>query len=416
MNQNPPPRRPSQRGQQPARPSQSTGLGQPVRRTSTPGAGRPAAPRGQTPNRPLIHPARTARRRRQHKVILTVFVVVILTICMLIGLIFSELATAIGTMVERTGVKKQEKTTTTAPLDSDSDVSGGTSSVSEPRGMSMTTVQMAKEDVATGNLVLVSADHAYVFPSSTSNIVNLFDNRPYVTLANGTKTRAYKVRNSNQSLDKTALDALSKMMEAFVAEYQCTDILVTWAYRSYEDQKNLYDLYVADYPGYSDAQIKQLLMSQVDTPGYSEHHLGTCVDLKIYTDDGTTYTLDQEPGYLSWLTENCWKYGYILRYPSDKTSVTGISYDPYHFRYVAIPHAYYMSRNGLCLEEYLDELQRTTSPDGDHLTVEVDGGATYEIYYVSANSNVVDVPVPTDYPYTVSGDNQNGFIVTVTMD
>lgn len=423
MNQNPPPRRPNNtppRGQRPA----NTGLGQPVRRTSTsgaPGTQRPAAPRPapQQP-RPLIHPARTARRRRQRTVILTIFVVIILLICMLIGLIFSELAVAIGTLNERTGKDKNKdknrdnEITTTDPnaaVDPD-----GTSDVSDPVGMSMTTIQKAKEDVAVGNLLLINRDNAYVFPASVSNIVNLFDNRPYVTLEDGTKVRTFQLRNSNLSLDRTALELLNQMLEDFMVEYQCPDMLVTWAYRSYEDQQDLYEQYVADYPGYSNAQIKQLLLTQVDAPGYSEHHLGTSIDLKLLTANDITYTLADEPGYLSWLTENCWKYGFILRYPADKASITGVGYDPHHFRYVEVPHAYYMSQNGLCLEQYLEELRTTTSPNGEHLSFTVDGGASYEVYYVGASGNVVDIPVPADLPYTVSGDNMNGFIVTVTMN
>ena len=96
--------------------------------------------------------------------------------------------------------------------------------------------------------------------------------------------------------------------------------------------------------------------------------------------------------------------------------MTGVSYEPYHFRYVEIPHAYYIVNNGLCLEEYLEQLSTTTSPEGEHLTISVDGGATYEVYYVKASGGTTEVPVPADYPYTVSGDNMNGFIVTVTMD
>ena len=349
---------------------------------------------------------------------MSIFVVIILLICLLIGLIFSELATAIGTLVDRTASDKPDKgktTTVATDVTGDNSTSEGTGT-SAPSAMAMTTVQMAKKEISTGMLQLVGPEHPYVFPASISNIVNLFDNRPYVTLEDGTKTRAYKVRNSNQSLDRTALDALNHMLEAFYNEYKVTDLLVTWAYRSLKDQEDLYALYVKDYPGYSDAQIKQLLLDQVDTPGYSEHHLGTCVDLKLYTDSGVTYALDENPGYLSWLTENCWKYGFILRYPTEKAAVTGISYDPHHFRFVEVPHAYYMMSNGLCLEEYLEELRETTAADGDHLKIEVDGGASYEVYYVKANGGTVDIPVPTDYPYTVSGDNQSGFIVTVTMD
>ena len=431
MNQNTPPRRPQpsrpQQPQQQRRPAQN-GLGQPVRRpTASNGQPRPAAPNGQprpasprpsAPQRPLIHPARAARRRRQRAVILSVFVVIILIICILIGLIFSELAVAIGTMIDRTGEGKQNdpaSTTTQAATGTDDPAIGGTDTP-VVTGMKMTTLAMTDKDVTAGNLLLVSPEHAYVFPTHTSNLVNVFDNRPYITLENGTKTRVYKVRNGNQMLDKVALQALNSMIEAFYEQYKVTDMLVTWGHRTMEEQQDLYNLYVADYPGYTDAQIKQLLKSQVDTAGYSEHHLGTVVDLKLYSDEGVTYTLDDEPGYFAWLKQNCWKYGYILRYPAEKTEVTGISYEPYHFRYVEIPHAYYIMNNGLCLEEYLEQLRTTTSPDGEHLTVSVDGGATYEVYYVAANGNSTDVPVPAEYPYTVSGDNLNGYIVTVTMD
>ena len=408
MNRNTPPRRPTPQSGGQARPT-NTGLGQPVRKTSAPPRGpRPDMPRPQSApvNRPLIHPARAARRRRQHKVILAILVSVILIVCMLIGLIFSELATAIGTMAERTGTEKPSKdknkqTTTEATSDiSDPAISGSQgSSTPTPTGMTMTTLQKSKADVAVGSLLLINAENAFVFPDHTpSTLVNIFDNRPYVTTESGGKLRAYKVRNGNQMLDRLALEALNGMMEAFYEEYKVADMLVTWAYRSMQDQQELYKLYVDDYPGYSDAQIKQLLVSQVDTPGYSEHHLGTGVDIKLYSDSGVTYTLDDEPGYFSWLKENCWKYGFVLRYPADKETVTGVSYDPYHFRYVDIPHAFYMTENGLCLEEYLSELADTTSPSGKHLSIAVDGGATYEVYYVKATGETVDIPVPADYP------------------
>ena len=429
MNQSTPPRRPTPpRGGQ-NRPDRA-GLGQPVRKTGTParsagtptGAPRPSASASRpTQNRPLIHPARAARHRRQHKVILAILVTVLLIVCMLVGLIFSELATAIGTLIDRTSADKPIKDKpgeTQATTDADDpSVSGNEGQPSTPAGMTMTTLQKSKSDVALGNLLLINPENAYVFPDHTpSTLVNIFDSRPYVTTESGGKLRAYKVRNGNQILDRFALEGLNHMMEAFYNEYKNTDMLVTWAHRTMTEQQDLYNLYVADYPGYTDAQIKQLLTSQVDTPGYSEHHLGTSIDLKLYTDSGVTYTLDDEPGYFAWLKSNCWKYGFILRYPAEKATITGVSYEPYHFRYVEVPHAYYMTENGLCLEEYLDQLAKTNSPDGEHLTISVDGGDTYEVYYVKATSATVDIPVPADYPYTVSGDNRNGFIITVTMN
>ena len=68
-------------------------------------------------------------------------------------------------------------------------------------------------------------------------------------------------------LDKIALQALNSMIEAFYEQYKVTDMLVTWSHRTMQEQQDLYNLYVADYPGYTDAQIEQLLKSQVDTAG-----------------------------------------------------------------------------------------------------------------------------------------------------
>lgn len=447
MNHNPPPRKPQSTPTRPqARPATppphrrptaargngsgngngAPGLGQPIRRAQSHAPQTPkSAPTRPMPSRPLIHPARTKRRRRQHTVVLALLVLVVLFACMIIGLVAAELADSIGVLSDRNGDRNKDKnqdqnsavTTTAASEGDDPAIGGSASSTTAPSSpsMVMTTVSKTKEDMASGKLLIVNPDHAYVFPTYASGLANIFDNRPYVTLGDGSKVRAYKVRNGNQSLDATALEALNRMLSAFYEQYKITDMLVTWGYRSLTDQQDLYNLYVADYPGYSDAQIKQILLSQVDTAGYSEHHLGTCVDLKLYTDSGVTYTLDDEPGFFAWLKQNCWRYGYILRYPAEKNDVTGITYDPYHFRYIEIPHAYYIMTNGLCLEEYLEQLRTTTSADGAHLTIAVDGGETYEVYYVKASGNTTDLPVPATLPYTVSGDNMGGFIVTVTV-
>ena len=249
MNQSTPPRRPAPpRGGQPR--SDSTGLGQPVRKAGDPvrrpgtptGAPRPTAP--QTPptqNRPLIHPARAARRRRRNQVITAILVTVALTVCLLVGLIFSELATAIGIMVERKGTDKPDRnkdTLQTTDETGDAVTDGNhDSAATDPVGMAMTTLQKSKSDVAVGNLLLINQENAYVFPDHTpSTLVNIFDSRPYVTLDNGQKLRAYKVRNGNQVLDRFALEALNHMIEAFYNEYKNTDMLVTWAHRTMAEQ------------------------------------------------------------------------------------------------------------------------------------------------------------------------------------
>ena len=96
----------------------------------------------------------------------------------------------------------------------------------------------------------------------------------------------------------------------------------------------------------------------VAVPGTSEHQTGLAVDLvdKSYQhlDDAQASTEVQQ-----WLMENSWKYGFILRYPEEKSDVTGIIYEPWHYRYVGGPAAREMRELGLCLEEYIEWLDET---------------------------------------------------------
>ena len=80
-------------------------------------------------------------------------------------------------------------------------------------------------------------------------------------------------------------------------------------------------------------------------PGTSEHQLGIAVDIS-----GAVYAI------YPWLQENSWKYGFIMRYPPDKTAITGISGEEWHYRYVGVDAATEMHERNLCLEEYLAAL------------------------------------------------------------
>ena len=119
-----------------------------------------------------------------------------------------------------------------------------------------------------------------------------------------------------------------------------------------------------------------------------------------------------------WLEDNCAKYGFVVRYDGSKAALTGIVDEPYHLRYVGVSHATYMSENNLCFEEYL-ELLRTAHKYEDTPLEITAGDKEYLVYYVAANtvegSNFTSIPVPpaSEGTYTISGDNMNGFIVTV---
>jgi D-alanyl-D-alanine carboxypeptidase len=104
-----------------------------------------------------------------------------------------------------------------------------------------------------------------------------------------------------------------------------------------------------------------------------------------------------------------------VRYPAHKTDETGVSDYAYCFRYVGIPHATYISEKNICLEEYV-ELLKTNHSGSEHLKIEGADGKSYEVYYVAAGSgDLTTLSVPSNYAYTISGDNMGGFIVTVDL-
>ena len=116
-------------------------------------------------------------------------------------------------------------------------------------------------------------------------------------------------------------------------------------YRSAEKQQDLYDQKLSAFlkEGYSEEEAKELTEKWVSVPGTSEHQLGIAVDIS-----GEVYEI------YSWLQDNSWKYGFILRYPPDKRAITGVSGEEWHYRYVGVEAATEMYEKGLCLEEYLE--------------------------------------------------------------
>ena len=126
-------------------------------------------------------------------------------------------------------------------------------------------------------------------------------------------------------------------------------------YRSNGTQYEIFRSYLASYlaDGYDYGTAYYLTKLRVADPGTSEHELGLAVDIT----DHNYASNDLNPYHsLYWLSEHCWEYGWILRYPTGKSDITGIMYEPWHFRYVGVELAMELKDTGLCLEEYLDAL------------------------------------------------------------
>ena len=117
---------------------------------------------------------------------------------------------------------------------------------------------------------------------------------------------------------------------------------VTSAYRTEAVQRQLLDekIFLYQNEGASKEEARRQASQWVAEPGTSEHELGLSTDL-----------VGKEAN--EWLAVHCWEYGFILRYPADKEDITGITNEPWHFRYVGVEVAMDMKDTGLCLEEYL---------------------------------------------------------------
>ncbi|MBR4290110.1 MAG: D-alanyl-D-alanine carboxypeptidase family protein [Oscillospiraceae bacterium] len=133
--------------------------------------------------------------------------------------------------------------------------------------------------------------------------------------------------------------------------------VVCSSYRTQEYQEGLFqnriDRYVEE--GYSEQKATELAGKSVAIPGTSEHQLGLALDIV----DNKNWKLDESQAEMptqKWLMENSWRYGWILRYPSEKSEITGIIYEPWHYRYVGKTVAREIHELDICLEEYLEML------------------------------------------------------------
>jgi D-alanyl-D-alanine carboxypeptidase len=134
--------------------------------------------------------------------------------------------------------------------------------------------------------------------------------------------------------------------------------VVCSAYRTHATQVRLHNNKIARLrsAGYSYERAVKEAGRWVAVPGTSEHETGLALDIMSYSyqvlDEKQENTAEQK-----WFMEHCWEYGFILRYPKDKTEITGIGYEPWHYRYVGREAAAEMKELGLCLEEYIQTLE-----------------------------------------------------------
>ena len=239
-------------------------------------------------------------------------------------------------------------------------------------------------DIHSGDLILVNKKNTFSFE----------DNTELVSFSSG---KGYGLKDNTLKANPKALAAFDAMIADLNSNVSDADVVVMTAYRSKEYQDSLSN----GTPG-----------------GCSDFHTGMSFELK----DGDTYDASYDNlnalRKYDWLYENAHKYGFIVRYPDDTESksfsaITGVDDYAYVFRYVGTAHATYIYESGLCLEEYLEFL-RTAHKQGTSLKIKGADSVNYEVYYCEATNDSTEIQVPTKYHYEISGDNMNGYIVTVS--
>ena len=154
-----------------------------------------------------------------------------------------------------------------------------------------------------------------------------------------------------QAVDARCYPALERLLDA-TAKAGFSPVVFS-SFRTMEYQQELLDSSIADLraQGRTEEQARWEASRYIAQPGCSEHEVGLAVD--VTSSDCVDSYQTAHPKIYDWLNEHSWEYGWIRRYPEDKESITGIAYEPWHFRYVGEEAAREIYARGIVLEEYL---------------------------------------------------------------
>ena len=265
--------------------------------------------------------------------------------------------------------------------------------VPDPNQTIYESFQVDTTDKFKGDLILVNEEHQYF--GGDEDLVSITD------MNYENEISCFTAVDSTYTILRRVYGPMAEMIQDFYDKYNNDTLIIYGSYRTTEFQQQLYE---DDLAQSGDGES-----TRVAKPGFSEHETGLAFDFTESVNHDYNGT-----GDFAWINANCFKYGFIVRYTEAKQRLTKIQDEPWHFRYVGIPHAYYMDSKDLCLEEYID-LVREHPYDGEHLEFSDNEGNDYEVYFVASDdgSEKTTVPVPTGTRYEISGNNVDGFIVTV---
>ena len=247
----------------------------------------------------------------------------------------------------------------------------------------MKTISISRKFVHTGSLILVNGRHPYRSENMKSVLVPV-------------------CIDSKILLERGAANALSRLMSNINGWAQISAVS---GWRSKQEQREIYDQSLQDKGANFTEQF-------VARPDHSEHQTGLAIDLGLSKPD-IDFLCPYFPysGICQIFRERAVSYGFIGRYPKGKEAITGISHEPWHFRYIGTPHAAIMTELGLVLEEYHAFL--TQYPHGERHFLYPIGNQDIEVSYAKALAGKdTKFDIQDDFMYSVSGNNADGFVLT----
>ncbi len=254
----------------------------------------------------------------------------------------------------------------------------------------MKTIFLNKKDIHKGSLILINKQ----YPMHSSK------EEPQRMLVPAS------IENPKILLEIKTATVLSHLMSLLKGN---ENIIPVSGYRTYEEQRKIYEEALIEHG-------RKFTEQYVAVPNHSEHQTGLAIDLAVKRED-IDFIRPEFPyeGICEIFREKAPTHGFVERYQKGKEKVTGIAHEPWHFRYVGYPHSLLMKKNNLVLEEYVEFL-KSYPYEGSHLITELKGQVV-EIFYVGAgaelSSNYTTIEVQEDAIYQVSGNNIDGFIVTI---
>ncbi len=247
----------------------------------------------------------------------------------------------------------------------------------------MERVTLQRENIYTGNLILVNRAYGYA-GEGAEDLEPVFRDSPDILI----RRRAARL-----------LDRLMGKMNGW------RKIVPVSGWRSGKEQREIWDHSLAQ-------SGREFTEKFVAYPGHSEHQTGLAIDLGL-KQENIDFICPDFPyeGICQLFRQKAVEYGFIERYPSGKEEITGIGHEPWHFRYVGVPHAGIMTQENLTLEEYISFLKRF--PYGRRAYSFDGNGVRVRVSFLEAEQGETTVfEVDGEYPYTVSGNNVDGFIIT----